>query len=82
MKFFAAVLAIAATVAATEVRFDPVYNTAGESTDVVACSNLAAKFPTFKSFPTFPSIGGSDVITGFADADCGTCFNVTFNVRL
>ncbi|VDB85647.1 unnamed protein product [Peniophora sp. CBMAI 1063] len=79
MKFIATALTLATVAAATNVRFDPVYNTVGESTDVVACSNLADKFPTLDSFPTFPSVGGSQVITSFADADCGTCFSITFN---
>ncbi|KZV70898.1 Epl1 protein, partial [Peniophora sp. CONT] len=79
MKFIAAAFALAAVVAATDVRFDPIYNTPGESTDVVACSNLADQFPTFSSFPTYPSIGGAQAISGFADPDCGTCYNITFN---
>ena len=82
MKCIAVAFALAAIVAATDVRYDPIYNTPNESTDVVACSNLVDQFPTFSSFPTFPSIGGSQVITSFADPDCGTCFNITFNVSL
>ncbi|THU97709.1 SnodProt1 [Dendrothele bispora CBS 962.96] len=73
-----------AVASAVNVFFDPVYNNPNGSLTTVACSNgsngLITRFgfQNFSDVPTFPNIGGADVIQGFNSAGCGTCFNITF----
>lgn len=59
--------------------FDTVYDDAANSLDIVSCSNLVSSFPTFGSIPTFPNIGGSFAVTGFASPGCGTCWQLSAN---
>lgn len=74
-------VALAAT---STVSFDPTYDNANLSTDVIACSTgsngLATKgFKTIGQLPTFPRVGGATAIAGFNSASCGTCWTLTFN---
>ena len=85
MKFAAAVLALATAVSATVVKYDPVYNNAGQSLSTVACSDgsnglLTKGFTTFSSLPSYPNIGASQYVGGYNDADCGSCWNITYQV--
>ena len=65
------------------VSYDQTYDNAGGSTDTVSCSTgpngLAGRFPTFGSFPQFPNIGGAAAVSGFGSAECGTCWQLTYN---
>lgn len=36
-------------------------------------------FTTFGSLPDFPNIGGASAVEGFNSANCGTCWQLTFN---
>ena len=62
--------------------YDNTYDNAFGDMDSVACSDgshgLAWKYPTFGRLPTFPHIGGASVIGGWNSANCGTCWNLTF----
>ncbi|KAI5120163.1 hypothetical protein M0805_008430 [Coniferiporia weirii] len=67
-----------------QVTYDPVYDKANQSLTTVACSDgknglLTKNFTTFGSLPTFPFIGGASAVAGWDSANCGTCWNVTFN---
>ncbi|EJD08293.1 Cerato-platanin [Fomitiporia mediterranea MF3/22] len=69
---------------ADQVTFDPVYDNANQSLATVECSTgsnglLTRNFTTFGSLPTFPFIGGASAIAGFNSANCGSCWNITFN---
>ncbi|KAK7690777.1 hypothetical protein QCA50_005876 [Cerrena zonata] len=90
MKFvaiFTALAAIPAAFAATvSVSFDQTYDTASNSLATVACSDgangmLTKGFTTFGSLPHFPNIGGAPAIGGWNSANCGTCWQLTFNGR-
>lgn len=66
------------------VSFDNTYDNASGSLNTVACSNgpngLESKgFTTFGSLPSFPNIGGAQVISGFNSPNCGTCWKLEFN---
>ncbi|KAG6884919.1 hypothetical protein C0993_007286 [Termitomyces sp. T159_Od127] len=68
---------------ADSVSFDPVYDNATESLNIVSCSDgpngLESKgFTTFGSLPNFPFIGGAAAVEGFDSLNCGTCWNLTF----
>ncbi|OJT06238.1 Allergen Asp f 15 [Trametes pubescens] len=86
---FASLLAALVTVpavlgATTSVSFDPVFDNAANSLDIVACSDgsnglLTKGFTTFGSLPSFPNIGGAPAVGGFNSAACGTCWQLTFN---
>ncbi|KAL0947636.1 hypothetical protein HGRIS_013724 [Hohenbuehelia grisea] len=84
MKFAILSLAALAPLAgAVSVAFDPVYGTSSNSLAIVACSDgqnglLTQGFKTFGSLPTFPNIGGAPAVTGWNDADCGSCWEITF----
>ena len=83
MKFIATILTLVAAVAATEVRYDPVYNNAGQSLATVACSDgsngmLTKGFTTFGSLPTFPNIGAAQAIAGWNSAACGSCWKISY----
>ncbi|KIJ47428.1 hypothetical protein M422DRAFT_74810 [Sphaerobolus stellatus SS14] len=68
----------------TTVSFDNTYDNAQGDLNTVSCSTgsngLVTKgFSTFSSLPSFPRIGGADVIEGFNSANCGTCWSLEFN---
>ncbi|THH09642.1 hypothetical protein EW145_g1871 [Phellinidium pouzarii] len=73
-----------ASVLGDQVTYNQVYDNANQSLSTVACSNganglLTKNFTTFGSLPTFPFIGGASAIASWDSANCGTCWNVTFN---
>ncbi|KAF8577418.1 hypothetical protein K439DRAFT_1664238 [Ramaria rubella] len=74
--FFFATSAFADT---ETVSFDPTYDNSAGSLNTVACSNLVNEFPTFGNLPSFPNIGGSQAVSGFGSAACGSCWALTFN---
>ncbi|KIK59153.1 hypothetical protein GYMLUDRAFT_44905 [Collybiopsis luxurians FD-317 M1] len=86
MKFFTTLFlsAAAATLAAAEtLQYDPTYDNGDQSLATVACSDgsnglLTRGFTTFSSLPTFPNIGAFGQIKGYNDANCGTCWQVTY----
>ncbi|KAH8834286.1 Cerato-platanin [Flagelloscypha sp. PMI_526] len=86
MKFLV-VSALLSFAAATRVSWDATYDKASTSLDVVACSNgdngVETKYGWKKlgDVSTFPLIGGADVISGWNDVDCGTCWKLAYNNR-
>ena len=74
-------LAGASFAAVETVSYDNTYDNSGNSMNIVACSNLANRFPTFGSLPSFPNIGGAAAIAGWNSAQCGTCWQLTYNGR-
>lgn len=69
---------------AVQVTYDPVYDNANQSLATVECSTgtnglITRNFTTFDSLPTFPFIGGAQAVEGFNSAQCGSCWNITFN---
>ena len=82
MKFSilsALILAGSALAVTKKATYDPVYDNASNSLNIVSCSNLVSKYPKFGSIPTFPNIGGAFVVTGFASPGCGTCWKLSAN---
>jgi len=75
--FVAAAVSTVAIAGSFTLQYDPIYDTAGESMDVVACSELATEFPTFGSLPKFPNIGAFAAVSGFGSPSCGTCWELT-----
>jgi hypothetical protein len=63
--------------------YDETYDVKTASLNTVSCSDgshgLAAKYPTFGDLPGFPFIGGVSAIAGWNDANCGSCWTLTFN---
>ncbi|KAL5513484.1 hypothetical protein ACEPAH_3883 [Sanghuangporus vaninii] len=81
---FALPSALILSVLAQQVTFDPVYDNANQSLETVECSTgtnglITRNFTTFDSLPTFPFIGGAQAVEGFNSAQCGSCWNITFN---
>ncbi|CAK3769593.1 Hypothetical predicted protein [Lecanosticta acicola] len=87
MKFTGATLLAAAAglATATTVKYDPTYDTAGNSLTSVACSDgangLITKYQwqTFGQVAGFPYIGSSSDIAGWNSASCGQCYEVAYN---
>jgi len=83
--FSAALLALAAVVSATDVRYDTTYDNPNGLLTTVACSDgangLITKygFKTFSNLPTFPNIGAAQAVAGWNSTACGTCWKLTFN---
>lgn len=76
-------VAVAASVMADSVRYDPVYDQKTGSLSSVACSNgphglLTRGYKTFGDLPGFPYIGGAAAVTGWNSAKCGSCWELTF----
>ncbi|OCB87720.1 Cerato-platanin [Sanghuangporus baumii] len=81
---FALPSALILSALAQQVTFDPVYDNANQSLTTVECSTgtnglITRNFTTFDSLPTFPFIGGAQAVEGFNSAQCGSCWNITFN---
>ncbi|KAL5492931.1 hypothetical protein ACEPAI_4379 [Sanghuangporus weigelae] len=81
---FALLSALILSALAQQVTFDPVYDNANQSLTTVECSTgsnglITRNFTTFASLPTFPFIGGAQAVEGFNSAQCGSCWNITFN---
>ncbi|KAI0668418.1 immunomodulatory protein [Trametes maxima] len=82
--FALAALALVTPALGVTVSFDQTYDNGGNSLATVACSDgangmLTKGFSTFGSLPHFPNIGGAAAIAGWNDADCGSCWQLTFN---
>ena len=78
--------ALGATEATMTVSYDETYDGKGTSLANVACSDgshglLTKGFSTFSSLPHFPNIGGAAAIAGWNSAQCGTCWQLTYNGR-
>jgi hypothetical protein len=56
------------------------YDNKNGSTNCVACSNLADRYPHFRDFPGFPYIGGAFNIER-GSPNCGECWRLT-NLRI
>ncbi|TCD67988.1 hypothetical protein EIP91_011657 [Steccherinum ochraceum] len=65
------------------VSYDNTYDNTSGSLLTVACSDgshgLASRFPTFGDLPVYPNIGGASVVAGYNDANCGTCWQLTYS---
>ncbi|THG98976.1 hypothetical protein EW026_g3301 [Hermanssonia centrifuga] len=93
MKFFAltsflcaitVALASPTTTTTVSVSYDQTYDNAAGSLDTVACSDgpngmLTKGYTTFGSLPGFSNIGGAAVVGGWDSAECGTCWQLTYN---
>ena len=78
-------LAVMASVTVAQIQSDATfslfYNSGSTNTDFVECGDLlASQFPTLGSFPSFPNIEGSFVITNPDSAACGSCWQITENM--
>jgi hypothetical protein len=85
MKFATALVALASTalVSAVNLRYDTVYDKSSNRLDIVACSDgenglITAGYSTFGSLPRFPHIGSGSAVSGWNDADCGSCWKLTY----
>ena len=82
LSVISSIIAAGLVSATQRASYDNTYDNASGSMDSVACSDgpngLANKYPTFGNLPTFPNIGGASVIAGWNSANCGTCWNLTF----
>ena len=87
MKFTASIASLFVFVASAlaesaSVSFDNVYDNSGGSMKTVSCSSgpngLASRFPTFGDLPSFPNIGGGQVVSGFGSPECGSCWMLFF----
>ncbi|KIY50655.1 Cerato-platanin [Fistulina hepatica ATCC 64428] len=88
MKFFTtffALFAVATSAVAVSVTYDELYDDSSESLDTVACSNgqyglTTRGYTTFGSLPDFPYIGGAEAVTGWDSPNCGTCWELYYDV--
>ncbi|KIK59068.1 hypothetical protein GYMLUDRAFT_227470 [Collybiopsis luxurians FD-317 M1] len=85
MKFLSLVLpaTLVALVSADQLRYDAVYDKAGQSLTTVSCSDgangmITKGFTTFGSLPNFANIGGAVAVTGWNSTNCGTCWNLSY----
>ncbi|KAB8300521.1 hypothetical protein EYC80_000683 [Monilinia laxa] len=80
----AALLTLATTSTAITVSYDVGYDDASRSLAVVSCSDgtnglLTKGYTTQGSLKNFPNIGGASTIAGWNDANCGSCYQLTYN---
>ncbi|KAJ8468853.1 hypothetical protein ONZ51_g9379 [Trametes cubensis] len=66
-----------------QITYDPVYDKKSNSLDIVACSNgrhgLETKgYTTFGSLPA-QYLGGAQAVAGWNSANCGTCWQISYN---
>ncbi|KAI1791500.1 immunomodulatory protein [Ganoderma leucocontextum] len=78
--------ALGATDATMTVSYDESYDSKSASLAPVAPSDnphglLTKGYSTFSSLPHFPNIGGTAAIAGWNPAQCGTCWQLTYNGR-
>ena len=91
MQFKALALTLLAaastTFAATvTVSYDETYDNSAGSLTTVACSDgpnglITKGFSSFGSLPHFPNIGGAAAVAGWNSAQCGSCWQLTYNGR-
>ena len=89
MKFTSLALtllaAVSTTLAATvTVSYDETYDNANGQLTTVACSDgpnglITKGYDTFGSLPHFPNIGGTAAVAGWNSAQCGSCWQLTYN---
>ena len=77
--------AVSTTLAATvTVSYDETYDNANGQLTTVACSDgpnglITKGYDTFGSLPHFPNIGGAAAVAGWNSAQCGSCWQLTYN---
>ncbi|TVY32088.1 Protein SnodProt1 [Lachnellula subtilissima] len=81
---FTTVFTLLATASAITVSYDTGYDDGSRSLTAVSCSDgsnglITKGYSTQSSLPTFPLIGGASTIAGWNDANCGTCYTLTYN---
>ncbi|KAF2145675.1 uncharacterized protein K452DRAFT_284037 [Aplosporella prunicola CBS 121167] len=80
-----ATIALAFGASATSVSYDTGYDDASRSLTAVSCSDGANGLITKYGWQTqgavagYPHIGGSDTIAGWGSANCGKCYQLTYN---
>ncbi|CCL98474.1 uncharacterized protein FIBRA_00472 [Fibroporia radiculosa] len=90
MKFITVSAAIAllapAVLAQTSVTvaYDTAYDQGSSSLDTVSCSDganglITKGYTTFESLPDFPNIGAAAAVTGWNSAECGTCWELSYD---
>ncbi|TVY49230.1 Protein SnodProt1 [Lachnellula cervina] len=78
------ILTLLTTASAITVSYDTGYDDGSRSLTAVSCSDgtnglITKGYSTQSSLPTFPLIGGASTIAGWNDANCGTCYTLTYN---
>ncbi|KAJ4417923.1 hypothetical protein N0V82_005880 [Gnomoniopsis sp. IMI 355080] len=82
------ILALAGSISAQasySVSYDTTYDNAALSLTTVSCSDgtngliTKYKYSTLGDVPVFPMVGGAQAIAGWNDANCGTCWAITYN---
>jgi hypothetical protein len=63
--------------------YDTTYDNPKGSLSIVACSDgshglLTRGYTTFDTLPSFPHIGGSDLVKGWNSPNCGSCYQITY----
>ncbi|KAH9857518.1 Cerato-platanin-domain-containing protein [Lenzites betulinus] len=82
----AALALLAPLVLSLTVSYDQAYDQPSNNLASVACSDgshglLAHGFETFGSLPHFPNIGGAAAVGGWNSAQCGTCWELSYEGR-
>jgi hypothetical protein len=77
------ILSLLSVTSAITVSYDAGYSDGSRSLTAVACSDgsnglLTEGYTTQGSLPSFPNIGGASVIAGWNDANCGSCWALTY----
>jgi len=81
---FTTVLTLLSTASAITVSYDTGYDDGSRSLTEVSCSDgsnglITKGYNTQANLPSFPRIGGASTIAGWNDANCGTCYTLTYN---
>ena len=87
MQFTSLILTLAAictSATAVTVSYDNTYDQSSGSLTTVACSDgpsglITKGYDTFGSLPHFPNIGGAAAVAGWNSAQCGSCWQLTYN---
>ncbi|ATZ47741.1 Bcspl1 [Botrytis cinerea B05.10] len=82
----ATLLTFAVSATAITVSYDVGYDDASRSLAVVSCSDgsnglLTKGYTTQGSLKNFPNIGGASVVAGWNDANCGSCYQLSYGGR-
>ncbi|TVY80784.1 Protein SnodProt1 [Lachnellula suecica] len=81
---FTTLFTLLSTASAITVSYDTGYDDGSRSLTAVACSDgsnglITKGYNTQSNLPTFPLIGGASTIAGWNDANCGSCYSLTYN---
>ncbi|KAI0831643.1 Cerato-platanin-domain-containing protein [Trametes gibbosa] len=81
---FAALALFVPSALGVTLSYDETYDNGSNSLASVACSDgahglLTKGFSTFGSLPHFPNIGGAAAVSGWNSAQCGTCWQLSYN---